>query len=694
MKRAALLCLCWLCLFLPACGGGKSAPLYLGILLPLSDENNPGWENTLDWIKQNINDQGGVAGHSLEYIIYDTAGGQTAAQVNRLLSENRVVAVVGPDNSADAFATAPKFIKAKIPMFTIASSATLFKAYKGSGYVWRTVESDVAQVQTMLLLAKREKFQRVALLVNDNEYGATFFDWFGFFATELGLEVGGIVKVMMREDECSSYCEQAVENDPDVLFVVPSNAKEGVCIARFLRTRHPEIKLFFSDTGVAPYYLSELGELAEGLEGVTYSYNSKSGFAFDYQLKFGGDPPALSANIYDSIMLLAFALELSGGAGGETLSSALKKVVDGRGEKTGWDSYEIGRTLKLIHQGESPDINGATGGLEFDRVDYTDPLVTVYEHLQVQAGKYVTIEYFFSGQDPSFNRSDSMEAAYKTFASEEKLQRFASGVTGTQVKERAGVYALVVSTSDTWANYRHQADALAQYDLLRRNGIPDDRIILILADDLAQNILNPEPGTVRNEPGGDNLYQAPVIDYRVGDLDARALLNILGGVATPERPTVLNSTDTDNVYVFIVGHGGSDGVCLKECAEYLSPSDLQATIGQMAAAGRFRRMLVVVEACHGGVMGAGLTAPGAILLAGANPIENSLASNYDQELDAWVSNEFAFAYYSAVSNQPDLPLFDLYRGVYLKVPGSHVTVYNAENFGDLAEIGIEEFISY
>ena len=694
MKRAVCCVLACFSLFLSCSGGPEPDPLYLGILLPLGDENNPGWEDTLDWIKASINENGGVAGRPLEYLYYDTAGDQTREQVNRLISENRVAAVVGPDSSSAAFAAAPKFIKARIPFFTVASSGALFKAYRGSGYVWRTVESDVAQVQTMLLIAKRQNYRRVSLLVNDNEYGETFFDWFGFFATELGFEVGDVVKAKMQADDFSSYCQAAVENAPEILFVVPSTAREGVCIARYLRAHHPEIQLFFSDTGMAPYYLSELGEQADGLEGVTYGYDPASGFAVAYRVLFGGEPPALSANLYDSVMMLAFALELSGGAGGESLSAAIGRLVDGRGEKTGWDSFEIGRTLNLIRGGESPDISGTTGGLEFDQQYYTDPLATTYAHWRVESGEYIVTEYFFTGQDTPFNRSESTSAVYQTFASNEQRQRFEdSGIT-PELKSQTGTWALVASVSSGWENYRHQADALAQYDLLKRNGIPDDRIILVLTDDLAQNTLNPEPGTVRNQPGGDNLYQSPEIDYRPGDISAGDLLDILAGADTPEHPAVIQSTDSDNVYVFIIGHGGSEGVCMGECGEYISPEDLQAAVARMSAEARFRQLLIVVEACHGGVMGTGISEPSVMLISGANPYENSMATNYDSDLDAWISDEFAFAYYSAIQSENTPTLLNLYQQVYLQVPGSHVTVYNAENFGDLSEVNIAEFLSY
>ena len=46
-------------------------------------------------------------------------------------------------------------------------------------------------------------------------------------------------------------------------------------------------------------------------------------------------------------------------------------------------------------------------------------------------------------------------------------------------------WAVVISPSTKWTNYRHQADALAIYQELRHYGYDDDHIVLIVEDNLA-----------------------------------------------------------------------------------------------------------------------------------------------------------------------------------------------------------------
>ena len=43
--------------------------------------------------------------------------------------------------------------------------------------------------------------------------------------------------------------------------------------------------------------------------------------------------------------------------------------------------------------------------------------------------------------------------------------------------------------------------------MLRKGGLDDDHIVVMMADDLAQNYMNPHPGKVFNRPGGENVYE-------------------------------------------------------------------------------------------------------------------------------------------------------------------------------------------
>jgi phosphatidylinositol glycan class K len=68
-------------------------------------------------------------------------------------------------------------------------------------------------------------------------------------------------------------------------------------------------------------------------------------------------------------------------------------------------------------------------------------------------------------------------------------------------------WAVLVSTSRFWFNYRHMANTLSLYRTVKRLGIPDSQIILMLPDDMACNPRNTFSGSVFNDKSrGLDLY--------------------------------------------------------------------------------------------------------------------------------------------------------------------------------------------
>ena len=55
-------------------------------------------------------------------------------------------------------------------------------------------------------------------------------------------------------------------------------------------------------------------------------------------------------------------------------------------------------------------------------------------------------------------------------------------------------WAVLVAGSNGYFNYRHQADICHAYQILRKNGIPDERIVVMMYDDIAHNENNPTQG--------------------------------------------------------------------------------------------------------------------------------------------------------------------------------------------------------
>ncbi|MCU1448556.1 MAG: Legumain [Acidimicrobiales bacterium] len=683
---------------LAGCSGGGGGTLRIGVMLPLTGPDAVGFRAPLEWARENVNAAGGVGGRPIELVYRDTARQPVATVAATLAKDTSIVAAIGPDTSDAARSAAAMFTKArKVVVTPSATSADLFRAFRSNRpqYVWRPVESDIAQVRALLNVAAKGGGKKISLVTGDGEYGTTFFEWFGFLATEANVQVSATIRYHQPAQACDDPVGQGLATNPDVLLAVPDNADAAVCMAKAWKATGGRSRLLFSDAGQNETLVQTLGPGAEDLEGTGLAPDPSNGFGAAYEARFHAAPTPYAANTYDSLLLLAYGLQRSGGAGGSSLAKAIDTVVRGTGPPVGWDRPAVAQALRAIRAGRPPAVNGAVGRWSFDKKSGIELVASTYQHWRIQGGTFAIAEYISTADAPTAQQGVSESDPTPTPG------RGQTAIGGAyQPPPKSGTWALLVAASFGWDNYRHQADMLAQYQRLRANGVPADHIVVVMADDLARNKRNRNPGTVINAVGGPNLYHDVRADYSPTSITAGQLLAILGGQSSATTPKVISSGPTDNVYVYMAGHGNQNGLYLglgdtvpsrDQQYSVVTPSALQQTVGTMAAQHRYRRMLVAVEACEGGVLGVGFDAPGALLMSAASPVEDSLSTNYDPSLDTWLADEFSYQYWST-SQTPTTSLAALYQRVYLDVDGSHPSAYGPQ-FGNPATVPVGEFLS-
>lgn len=110
-------------------------------------------------------------------------------------------------------------------------------------------------------------------------------------------------------------------------------------------------------------------------------------------------------------------------------------------------------------------------------------------------------------------------------------------------------------------NYRHQADVSHAYHVLVNGGLEPDRIVVMMADDIAYSGYNPHLGRVFNCPGCPDVYAGTKIDYRGPDVNATNMLAVLAGnmqaVEGIGSGRVIASGPRDRVFVYYTDHGAA-----------------------------------------------------------------------------------------------------------------------------------------
>ena len=114
---------------------------------------------------------------------------------------------------------------------------------------------------------------------------------------------------------------------------------------------------------------------------------------------------------------------------------------------------------------------------------------TTYVNWQIDNGNILHKHYYGSGTAWHYDEAEALED-FADMAQDEDVQIRYAALTDQ--------YAVLVQGSNGMNNYRHQADVLSMYQMLRLNGFDDDHIILVIDGGLANNPDNNEPGIIRN----------------------------------------------------------------------------------------------------------------------------------------------------------------------------------------------------
>jgi branched-chain amino acid transport system substrate-binding protein len=124
-------------------------------------------------IVSEINNEGGINGHPVELIVYDTVGEETTAvmHMRKLVDKDQVLAVAGPSNSGPTLAIVNIAEESQIPLVSCAASVLISQPVKK--WVFQTPQTDVMAVEKIVEYLKNKNFTQVGIITVSNGYGTS-----------------------------------------------------------------------------------------------------------------------------------------------------------------------------------------------------------------------------------------------------------------------------------------------------------------------------------------------------------------------------------------------------------------------------------------------------------------------------------------------------------------------------------------
>ncbi|HNS57309.1 MAG TPA: ABC transporter substrate-binding protein, partial [Smithellaceae bacterium] len=129
--------------------------------------------NTAKMMVDEINKAGGIKGRKLELIVIDTQGDATKAVqgANKLIKNDKVVAIIGPSITGDTMAVIPVVERAQIPLISCAAGVKITEPVKR--WVFKTAQNDALAVLRIFDYMKKQKISRIAILTVSDGFGSS-----------------------------------------------------------------------------------------------------------------------------------------------------------------------------------------------------------------------------------------------------------------------------------------------------------------------------------------------------------------------------------------------------------------------------------------------------------------------------------------------------------------------------------------
>ncbi|KFO68301.1 hypothetical protein ER57_05035 [Smithella sp. SCADC] len=347
MNKSALLIilLVILSLIICGCGGDDSSKIKIGVIAELTGDIpavGTSCKNAAEMAVKEINDAGGIQlgekKYQVKLIIEDNAGKaeQSASSAQKLITQQKVTAIVGPNASRYALPAAEIAETSKTVLITpwsTAPKATLdSKTNVSKKYVFRACFIDPFQGGVLAKFTLDNlKLKKAAVLYDvASEYNKGIAEIFKDVYEKNGGKVVAFETYTTNDKDFSSQLTKIKQANPDVIFLPNYYSEVPLQIqqAKRLGIKAPFIG---SDSWGSEELVKLCGaDCNDYYFSTHYAADSASDttkkFIANYKAKYGTTPDDVAALTYDSFGLLWQAIKTAGKNDRQAVRDALAKI--------------------------------------------------------------------------------------------------------------------------------------------------------------------------------------------------------------------------------------------------------------------------------------------------------------------------------------------------------------------------------
>lgn len=282
-------------------------------------------KKSMEMVVEQINAAGGIDGHMLEAVVYDSEGdpAKAVSGVNKLLHKDNVIAIIGPSTTPTTLAIVNFVERAQVPMISCAAGVEITSPVKP--WVFKTAQSDLLAVAAIYKHLKVKNIKKIGIITVSNAFGESGKNQLVSQAKEFGLEVVAQESFGPQDTDTTSQLTKIKSTSPDAIVCWGTNPGPAV-VAKNIKQLKMGIPLYQSHGVASPKFIELAGEAAEGIvlpTGKTLVTKLLSAddpqktilekYEADYMAKWQSNVSGFGGYAYDAMNMLASALKGSGG---------------------------------------------------------------------------------------------------------------------------------------------------------------------------------------------------------------------------------------------------------------------------------------------------------------------------------------------------------------------------------------------
>ena len=350
---------------------GPATPLKLGLLLNFSQgatERAIERERAFELALAHVNAGGGVFGVPVESAAADTTRDPAVAMAaaRRLIEEEGVHAIVGPNSSANSLPVAEQVAgPAGIPLISPSATSPLLTTAADNDFFFRTALSDSAQGPVLAGVTRKRGFTNVGVIYYDDAWGQGLA---GAFAAAWE----GEITVVVYDPESTTVADAVRASGGAQILIVIAFEEAAEAIVQEALAQGLYDRFAFGDAAKSPALARAIGgERLAGAYGTssTSAPQSASAAAWDaaYAAAYGALPEyAYVKESYDAAIALALAAQAAGSVEGAAIRDRLRAIGSGPGTVVTAEAESIAAGLRVLAAGGAVDYEGAATTLDWD----------------------------------------------------------------------------------------------------------------------------------------------------------------------------------------------------------------------------------------------------------------------------------------------------------------------------------------